>query len=70
VNKVAQNKLSAQGKSFRRRAKIALLGKAMTIEALARSLRPKRQRSTVSKAINQFPRFPLVRKQVERALGL
>lgn len=59
----------AQVKSFTTAAaKEALWRKRMTIEALSRKLR--RPRSTVSKAINREGRFPLVREQVRKALGL
>jgi hypothetical protein len=69
VNTIKTKKARAQEKTFTQRAKIALVREGITIKTLARKLRPRRPRSTVSKAINQN-RFPLVRKQISEALGI
>ncbi len=60
--------VAAAAKRFRTAAKVALLTRGWTIGKLADQV--KRPRETVSRAINQFPRFPLVRGKIEEALGI
>lgn len=71
MNQKTQKRSARQKKSFTVvDAKTALLRKKLTIEALSKKLRPERSRSTVSKAINKVGRFPHVRAEVARVLGL
>jgi hypothetical protein len=62
-------KNSTGQRKFAKSVKRKLLDRDMSVAGLARALQPVRPRTSVSRAIHRGE-FPLIRKQIEEALGV